>query len=332
MLTVRSVHKNPLRAAGLVAILAMLAVIGTGCGSPFGSGGEGSIAEDFDLGGPQETAQLTVGSKAFTEQEVLGHITIQALEAAGADVEDRTGLGGTEAVRRALISGEIDIYWEYTGTGWLIHLAKTGTPSDNQELYEALAESDFESNSIEWLEPAPASNVYRIAVREEAYEELGVETISDFEQLIEESPQEATLCVGSEFRNRADALPGLEEAYGFEVPDENLVELPDSTVYGAVDSGERCNFGSVFETSGRIPALDLQLIEDDKDFFPAYNPSPTVRKEVLEKYPQLADIFAPISEELDTETMRQLNAAVSVEGRNPREVAEQWLRENGFTG
>lgn len=328
----RSVHRNPLRPAGLVAVMAMLAVIVTGCGGPFGSGGEGSIAKDFELGGPQGTAQLAVGSKAFTDQEVLGHITIQALEAAGADVEDQTGLGGTEAVRQALISGEIDIYWEYTGTGWLIHLAKTDAPSDSQELYEALAESDLESNSIEWLEPAPASNGYRIAVREGASEELGVEEISDFEQLIEESPEEATLCVGSEFRDRADALPGLEEAYGFDFPDENLVELPDDTVYGAVDSGERCNFGSVFETSGRIPALDLQLIEDDDDFFPAYNPSPTVPEEVLVQYPQLPDLFAPISEELDTETMRQLNAAVSVEGRDPRDVAEQWLRENNFIG
>ncbi len=328
----QSVHRNPLRSAGLVAVLAMLAVIVMGCGGPFGSGDEGSIAENFDLGGPQETAQLTVGSKAFTEQEVLGHITIQALEAAGADVEDQTGMGGTEAVRQALISGGIDIYWEYTGTGWLIHLARTDAPSDSQELYEAVAESDLESNSIEWLEPAPASNVYRIAVREGAYEDLGVENISDFEQLIEENPEKATLCVGSEFRNRADALPGLEEAYGFEFPEENLVELPDSTVYGAVESGERCNFGSVFETSGRISALDLQLIEDDKNFFPAYNPSPTVRQETLEQYPQLADLFVPISEELDTETMRQLNAAVSMEGRNPREVAEQWLRQNGFIG
>lgn len=328
----RSARSNLSRAAGFVAVLAVLAVIGVGCGGALDAGGEGSIAEDFELGGPQGTAQLTVGSKDFTEQEVLGHITIQALEAAGADVEDQTGLGGTEAVRQDLISGEIDIYWEYAGTGWLIHLAKTDAPAGSQELYEALAQSDLETNNIEWLEPAPASNVYRIAVREGAYEDLGVEKISDFEQLIEESPEKATLCVGSEFRNRADALPGLEEEYGFEFPKENLVELPDGTVYGAVDSGERCNFGSVFETSGRIPELGLKLIEDDENFFPAYNPAPTVRQETLEQYPSLTDLFAQISKKLDTETMRELNAAASVEGESPREVAEKWLRESDFIG
>lgn len=332
MRAVRPAHRNSFQVFGLLVLVAALATTTTGCSGALDATNDGSIAEDFELGGPQSTAQLTVGSKDFTEQEILGHITIQALEAAGADVEDQTGLGGTEAVRQDLISGTTDIYWEYTGTGWLVHLARTDAPSDSRQLYEAVAQNDLEANDIEWLEPAPASNVYRIAVREEAYEELGVERISDFEQLVKDNPEEATLCVGSEFRNRADALPGLEEEYGFEFPEDNLIELSDSTIYGAVDSGERCNFGSVFETDGRIPELGLELIEDDENFFPAYNPSPTVREETLEQYPQLTDLFAQISRKLDTRTMRELNASVSVSGESPSEVAGQWLQQNGFTG
>lgn len=320
------------RALLLIILSGVLLVAGgfaTGCASDIAGGG-GSIAEDFDLSGPQGTVRLTVGSKDFTEQEILGHISVQALEAAGAEVIDETGLGGTEDVRLALVSGEIDVYWEYTGTGWLVHLAEPEPVAEPREQYEVVAERDLQENSIEWLEPAPASNTYAIAVREGA-EDLGVESISDLGTLVEDRPEEATLCVGPEFVSRADGLPGLEEHYGFEFPDARVFELSPNTVYGAVDNGEKCNFGSVFRTNGRIPELGLQLLEDDEGFFAVYNPTPTVRQETLERYPEMADLFAPISEKLDTDTLRQLSAAVEVEGDSPANVAERWLRENGFT-
>lgn len=312
----------------LVALAGLLAACG---GSAFDSQPPGSIAEEYSLSGPQGTAQFTVGSKDFTEQLVLGQITVQALEAAGGDVIDQTNTGDTEATRQALTTGQIDMYWEYTGTGWLIHLAELDPGFDGQELYEAVAEADRQ-NGVEWLPPGPANNTYTIAVREEAYEDLGVQNISDLGELLEEDPQEATLCLGAEFRNRADALPGLEEAYGFEFPPENLVELPDPTVYQAVANGGRCNFGSVFETDGRVPELGLRLIEDDEGFFSAYNPSLNVDEETLGRYPELADLFAPIAERLDTGTLQSLSAAVDVEGETPEAVATGWLQENGFVG
>lgn len=308
----------------LAALAFIVAAFVAGCA---GEGG-GSIGENYSLSGPQGSVRLAVGSKDFTEQQVLGHITRRALEAANAEVVDRTGLAGTEGARQALISGEIDLYWEYTGTGWLIHLAEPDPIPNPREQYEAVAEQDLEQNNVEWLEPAPANNTYAIAVREEAFEE--VENISDLGRLVEDRPEEATLCAGPEFRERADGLPGLEEHYGFELPAADVFVLPDSTVYGAVSRGERCNFGSVFETDGRIPELDLRLLEDDEGFFAVYNPSLTVREETLEQHPELAEIFAPISERLDTETLRELSAAVLVEGSSPEEVAERWLQENGF--
>jgi osmoprotectant transport system substrate-binding protein len=309
----------------LIALVFVAAVLATGCG-----GDGGSISESYSLSGPQGSVRLAVGSKDFTEQQILGHITRLALEAASAEVIDRTGLGGTEAARRAFVSGDIDMYWEYTGTGWLIHLAEPEPIPDPQEQYEAVAEQDLEQNGVEWLDPAPANNTYAIAVREGALEE--VDDISDLGRLIEERPEEATLCAGPEFRERADGLPGLEEHYGFEFPAENVSVLPDDTIYGAVSRGERCNFGSVFETDGRIPALDLRLLEDDEEFFAAYNPSLNIREETLDRHPELEEIFAPISEKLDTETLRELSAAVLVEGSSPAEVAERWLQENEFIG
>ena len=318
-----------------VALMSGLCAAGTvvtaGCGSgPVG--GSGSIAEDFDLSSPQGTVRMTVGSKNFTEQEVLGHITRQALQAAGAEVVDDTGLGDTEEVRRALVSGRIDMYWEYTGTGWLVHLAEPNAIADPDELTTAVSEEDLEQNGIAWLQPAPANNTYAIAVREGAAAELGVRSISDLEDLIENRPDEATLCVGPEFGSRADGLPGLQEHYGFEFPGSGVSEVSPTTVYGAVDKGETCTFGSVFRTNGRIPELGLELLEDNENFFAAYNPALTMRQDTLETYPELTDLFEPIAEKLDTETLRELSADVEVEGNDPATVAERWLSENGFTG
>ena len=254
------------------------------------------------------------------------------MEAADATVIDRTGLGGNEEVREALINEEIDLYWEYTATGWLVFLGETRFIRDPREQYEAVARQDLEESGIEWLEPAPGNDTYAIAASEETRRDLGVETISDLGRLAEERPEQATLCFNNDddFRTRFDGLPGMERAYGFQFPEENLVEVSLDAVYGAANEAEICNFGVVFTTSGFIREQNLQLLEDDKDFFAVYNPSLTMQRDTLENYPQLRELFAPISRELDTETLRRLNYAVEVEGETPEAVAERWLRENGF--
>ncbi len=310
------------------ALAGALIVTVAGCGA---ENGQGTIAEEFELSSPQGTVRLTVGSKDFTEQQILGEITVQALEAAGAEVIDKTALGGTEKVRVALVSGGIDMYWEYTGTGWLVHLAEPDHIDEPEELYEAVATEDLTQNGIEWLKPAPANNTYSIALRQGAAEDLGVDGISDLGSLIEERPEDATVCVGPEFDSRADGLTGLQRHYDFEFPEDQVFEISATTVYGAVDKGQTCNFGSVFRTNGRISELGLQLLEDDENFFAAYNPALVMREETLERHPELEDLFASVSEKLDTETLRQLSASVEVEGSRPAEVAERWLQDNGFT-
>ena len=233
---------------------------------------------------------------------------------------------------RALEDGEIDLYWEYTATGWLVHLSETDSISDPREQYKAVARQDLEENDIKWLDPAPGNDTYAIAASEKTSKDLGVETISDLKRLVEDRPEEATLCLNNDddFRTRFDGLPGLERAYGFEFPEENLIEMSTDAVYDATDEGEICNFGVVFTTSGFIRELDLQLLEDDKDFFAVYNPALTIRQDVFKQYPQLRKLFVPISQKLDTETLRNLNYAVDVEGKSPENVAENWLKEEGF--
>ena len=305
----------------LLGLFAVLTLIVGGCG------GGGGASGDMDLSG----AEFTVGSKEFTEQLILGQITLQVLENAGATVNDQIGLAGTVAARKALESGEIDMYWEYTGTGWITHLGHTKPIPNSQKQFEAVAKEDLEKNDVEWLSPpAPANNTYTMAVRSEAYDKLGVKKLSDFKQLVEENPEEATVCVGTEFSTRDDGLPGMEKASDFEFPKENIVKIDEGLIYQQTDEGKQCNFGEVFQTDGRIEALDLELVQDDKSFFPIYNPALNVSKEVIDEYPQITKLFAPISKKLTTEELQKLNAKVDVQGQLEDQVAEEWLSENGF--
>lgn len=318
----QKVRAGLLRTIGLVAVLALIAA---GCGG----GGAGGGGEETGL----SSATVAVGSKEFTEQLILGNITKLVLEDAGVTVKDQIGLGGTNVARQALTGGEIDMYWEYTGTGWITHLGHTDPIPDPQEQFKAVAKEDLNKNNIKWLQPpAPANNTYTLAVRSEAYEDIGVEKLSGLKQLIEESPEKATLCTDSEFATRDDGLPGMQEAYGFQFPEGNVTRLQIGAIYESVDNGDPCNFGVVFQTDGRNEALDFKLLEDDQGFFPVYNPALNVRQEVSEQYPELQELFAPISEALTTDQLQSLNAKVDVDGKLPESVAEQWLQENDFIG
>lgn len=316
---------NRTRFAGLMTTVLALAVIVGGCGGGGGESGSGSEG----LSG----AEFIVGSKDFTEQLVLGNMTKLLLEDAGASVEDQIGMAGTNATRQALVNGDIDMYWEYTGTGWINHLGNTEPIEGRQKQFEEVAETDLEENNVKWLSPpAPANNTFAIVASSETYEELGVENLSDMGQLIEERPEEATFCTDSEFASRDDALPGLEETYGYQFPDENVKTLAIGVIPDAVDKGDLCNFGVMQATDGRIPALDLETLDDDENFFPLYNPALTVRQDKFQENQQLTELFAPITEQLTTETLQNLNSAVDVEGEDPADVAEEWLQEEGFVG
>jgi osmoprotectant transport system substrate-binding protein len=314
-----------LLAAGLLAVTAC----GDGGGGAGGDAGGGSL-DQFDLA----DASFTVGSKEFTEQLILGEIAAQALQATGADVTGPTSIQGTTNVRTALTSGEIDMYWEYTGTGWITHLGQEAAdaPRGAEELYDAVSAADLEQNQITWLAPAPLDNAYAIATAQGRDQELGVSTLSDYARLANENPGEATLCGAAEFLTRDDGLPGLEQAYGFDLPNDAVAEVDLGVIYTQIPSGDVCNFGEVFLTDGRISANDLVVVEDDQGFFVNYNVSMTGRQEVFDQNPQLAEVFAPISAALTTELMRGLNERVDVEGEMPEDVAEDFLRENGFLG
>ena len=288
--------------------------------SPAASAGTG-----VDLTG----ATFTVGSKEFTEQLILGQITKLVLEDAGATVKDQTGLVGSKVVRAALTSGDIDMYWEYTGTGWITHQGNTTPVAGSQEQFDAVKKAD-EANGIVWVDPAPFNNTYAIATTNEMATELNLVTMSDLATYAGANADKATLCGAAEFLGRDDGLPGLETAYGMKFG--TISELELGLVYTSVDKGDPCTFGEVFATDGRIAGLGLTVLDDDKSFFPSYLPSLNVRKEVFDANPKLAELFAPVAAVLDTATMTALNAKVDVDGMQEADVAKEFLTEKGLIG
>lgn len=334
-------NRRQLRLAGGIAAATLL--LGACAGEDFDGGG--SDDTDTDGGdaaaGPVEPgdadldgATITVGSKDFDEQLVLGHISQLLLEDAGAEVIDQINLGGTDAARAALESGEIDHYWEYNGTAWISFFGETEPIADRVEQYEVVRDRDAEERGLYWLTPSEFNNTYAIAYQADAADDLGnPETLSDLGDLIADDPDTATLCVESEFASRDDGLPGMEEHYGYEFPGGNVTTLDTGVVYTATAERDPCNFGEVFITDGRVTALDLTVLEDDQGFFPLYNASPVFVEDTYSEYGQtLEDLFTPVAEALDNDTMAELNARVSDAGERPAAVAQDWLTENGFIG
>lgn len=222
-------------------------------------------------------ARLTVGSKDFDEQIILGQIAELMLEQAGAEVTDRTGLSSTTATRQALESGEIDLYWEYTGIGLTTHLGKGANSPGEVGTYNIVAADDLAENGIKWLAPfAPGNNTYTLAIRSEAAASLNVRSLSDLPRLAA-NPSNLTICVEKEFADRFSGLPSLLETYDIPVPEENIKTMEVGAVYTATDKGTRCNFGEVFTTDGRVQSLGLTPLTDDMLWAPAYNPAVTMR-------------------------------------------------------
>jgi osmoprotectant transport system substrate-binding protein len=292
----------------------------------FAASGDKPLAQKVDLSG----ASFTVGSKEFTEQEILGQMTIDLLKAAGADVSDQTGLAGSNAARNALTSGKIDMYWEYTGTAWVSYLGHT-TTNIKGRLFKKVAKQDLQKHGIKWLKPARFNDSYVMLANPKIAKKYNLKTLSDLGPLIKKHADVATLCVGNEFFERDDGLRGLEKKYGWKFPRDNVSVIQESLVYGQVAQGQRCNFGDGYSsTDGRIPHLHLVALKDNQHFFPPYYAALTMREKTFKKYPQLAKLFGPLAKALTQDTMISLNSKVDVQGEFPEQVAQQFLVKHHF--
>lgn len=310
-------------ALGIIAAL-LLAACASGAEAPTEAPSEGEAQPTEAMA--EEGGTVVVGSKEFTEQIILGQMTVLALENAGYDAVDQTDLGGTAINREALENGEIDVYWEYTGTAWLTHLGHEEAITDSQEAYQMVKEEDVE-NGLVWLEMAPFNNTYTLMMQQSEAEELGIQSISDLAEYINEGG-DASLCVNQEFYARPDGFQGVEDLYGFQFEEDEIVQMDSGLTYQALQDGQ-CTTAMGFATDGRIAAFNFVNLEDDQAFFPVYNPAPVIREEVLNANPGIADVLNPIANSLTTDKMTELNKRVDIDGEEPEAVACDFLMSEG---
>ncbi|RMI34921.1 glycine betaine ABC transporter substrate-binding protein [Nocardia stercoris] len=313
------------------AALAVLTLLGAGCGLQSGDAvplqvGPGSIRPVPELSG----VVITVGSKDFTEEIVLGYLIEFALSAAGAHVRDLTDIQGSNSLRDAQLHGQIDVAFDYTGTGWMNYLGNEKPVPGSDEQFAAVRDADLAAHHMVWTDMAPMNDTYALATSANTAKQTGVQTISDYAKLAAADPGAAATCMGTEFSVRQDGFPGLTARYGIDAAQIHKQLVQDAIVYTAVADGSQCRFGSVAATDGRIPALGLRLLDDDRGFFPKYNAALVMRDDFAGAHPQVAQVLAPVTAELTNETVTEMNRQVDVEGREPADVARDWLVERGF--
>lgn len=285
-----------------------------------------SAALALTLAAPAWAAgKITVGGKGFTEQLIIAEMTKQLLEKKGYTVDKKDGMG-TKIVRAALENGEVDLYWEYTGTS-LITFNKVTDRLSPEETYERVKQLDGEKGLV-WLAPSKANNTYAFVVRPNNPKTDSLNTISDMATAYR-SGVDIKMGTTAEFPKRPDGLIGLEKAYDFEAGRANVRPMDLGLTYPALANGDLDTI-SAQATDGQIAALKLRVLKDDKNFFPNYAVTPVVRKEVLDQHPDLKETLEAISTKLDDATMQRLNSEVDVDKKTVEAVAADYLKSIGM--
>lgn len=271
--------------------------------------------------------EVTVGSKDFTENTILGYLAELALAATGAKINDLTDIKGSNSARQALIAGQIDMYWDYTGTGWINYQGNTDPIPDELQQFQATKSADEQKFGITWLDYSPVNNTYAFGVTDAYAQKNNLKTNSDMTAFLKQHPEQAMFCVETEFASRQDGMPGVQKAYGFPVTTTKTFGI--GTIYQSISNGT-CNFGEIFTTDGRIAGLKLRVLQDDKKFFPQYNAALTLRRDYLAKYPELRQILEPVGKAMTNDQMIELCKKVDVDGRDAGAVARDWMVSKGF--
>lgn len=315
--------------AVLVALL-MLVLFVSGC-----SAAEPETTTPAEQGATPDCGPITVASLLDSEGGVLGNMVLQMLEANGYEVVDKTQLGTPDVVRAALLEGEISATIDYTGSGQFYIEGQEGLDvwNEAESAYATVAKLDKEQNNLVWLQPAPANNTELIAAPTAVLEDNGIVTMEDFAAYVN-GGGEVKLIGAQAWMDNPAGLLGFEEAYGFELTDDQLVGLSTGVtaemLKAAAEGTDGVNFTLAYGTDGQLDDLGLTIIEDPKSVPPVYEPAPVFRGEIIEQCPEIADILDPVFTSLDIEKLQQLNAAVAFEGLAPADVAHDYLVENGF--
>ncbi len=271
---------------------------------------------------------IKVGSKDFTEQLLLGQITIQYLESKGYVCEDKTNVSGSDVCWNALGSGDFDVYWDYTGTIWGSFLGNSAFPEGGKDaLYTSVAEALAAEGKYTVGDMMTMNDTYGLVVTQEVAT-LGITSYSELGAYMTEHPGELIFCGDHEFTIREDGLLGLSDAYGIDFG-EDLNVMDMGLVFQALKDGQG-DVGMVFATDSRIKAFDLVLLVDDLSYFPAYNAVSCFRADFAAQYPEVVKLMNDIAPLINDEVMMALNYKVDVEEEEPEDVAAAWLKEVGL--
>jgi len=285
-------------------------------------------------GGQAGKGPITVGSKIDTEGALLSQIIIQMLKANGFEVVDKSQFGPTPVVRKAITSGELDIYPEYTGNGaFFFGEENSDVWKDARKGWERVKQLDKEKNNIVWLNSAPANNTWAIAIPKALADKEKLKTLDDFAVYVNRGGT-VKLIGSEEFVTSPVALPAFQKAYGFTLKQNQLVLLAGGntalTEKAAAEGTDGVNAAMAYGTDGNLAALGLVVLVDTKSVQPVYEPAPIVRGEVYSKYPELETILNPVFATFDLITLQTLNARIAVEGQKAADVASAYLESKGF--
>ncbi len=273
-----------------------------------------------------ETPVLRIGARVFTEQTMLAELTAQYLREKGYDVQITGGLGSNLA-RSAQESGQLDLLWEYTGVS-LVAYNHVDEKLDSEQTYQRVKELDAKKGLV-WLSPSKFNNTYALALPDKIAQQYPqINNMSDLTTVLKaEADKGHIVALDTEFANRSDGLVGMVKHYGMNLGRENTRQMDAGLVYTALRNGQ-VFAGLVYTTDGRLNAFKLKVLADDKHYFPDYTAAPVIRKEYLDKHPELADLLKPLAALLDNQTMRTLNARIDVDHESPTVVAAEFLREH----
>ncbi len=308
------------KTAILTIALAAALTVGTlaGCGSSSSdSGSSSSGSEASSAAADNSDITIKVGSKDFTENEVVAEIYALALEDAGYSVERVFDIASS-VIHQSIVSEEVDLYPEYTGTG-LISILQLDPINDPDEVYNTVKEEYEEQFGITWLDYAEANDGQGIFVSKEVSDEYGITTLSD----LQANADKIRFASQGEFDEREDGIPGLEAVYGeFNWASSKVYD--NGLKYEVVESGE-ADAAPAYTTEGQLSQTDkFVLLEDDKQVWPPYNLAPIVRDEVLEAAPEIEEILNEVSATLDTATVTELNAKVDIDKEEYEDVAAEY--------
>lgn len=263
---------------------------------------------------------ISIGTKDFTEQVLLGNMAAELIEEnTDIAVSRKFDLGGTQVCFGAITGGDIDMYVEYSGTAYSDTLKYTPI-SDTQKVYDTVKQDFKDKYEIETLKQMGFNNTYTMAVTEETAEKYNLKTISDFAKIANKMKAGMTF----EFSNREDGFPGLEKKYDFKMKES--VALDGAARYVAL-SNDEVDAIDAFATDGLLKKFSLRTLEDDKSFFPPYYAIPILRSETMVQYPEIVLLIENLGEVLSNEVMMELNYKVDELQQDPRTVAREFLEE-----